>query len=161
MVAYTVATALVFLICFLAYRSKPEKYADLMGVSVMLTLTFAVGNLLLALYGYPDALLAFPILDVALAAMIYRAWRKNREAWKIVMVGSLVIQLMMHLVAVAMWKTGGLTQYGLWVYAVGVNAFFVVQLATLASVGVGHGLDRLRAYLSSRGSLPFVADAHQ
>lgn len=159
MLACTIATSAVFLICFLAYRSKPEKYADLMGVSVMLTLTFAVGNLLLALYGYPDALLAFPILDVALAAMIYRAWLKNREAWKIVMVGSLVIQLMLHLVVVAMWKTGGLTQYGLWMYAVGINAFFVVQLATLASVGVGHGLDRLRRWLSDRRRVHSLSDA--
>lgn len=159
LLAYTTATAGVFLICFLAYRSKPQKYADLMGVSVMIALVFAVGNLLLAMYRFPDALLAYPLLDLTLAAMIYRAWQKNRKPWKAVMVGSLVVQLMLHFAAIAMWKTGGLTQYGLWLYVVSINAFFVVQLATLASVGVGHGLDCLRRWLSNRRGGHPVADA--
>lgn len=158
MVWYVVATAAVFLICFLAYRSRPAKYADLMGVSAVLAVVFVVGNLLLALYRFPDALLSFPILDLALAAMIYRAWKKNREAWKVVMVGSLVIQLMLHATAIGMWKTGALTQYGLWLYVVSINAFFVVQLATLASVGVGHGLDCFRRWLSDRRGRYPVAD---
>ena len=159
MLAYTLATAAVFLICFLAYRSRPQKYADLMGVSTMITVLFAVGNLLLAMYRFPDALLAFPILDLTLAAMIYRAWQKNREPWKVVMVGCLVVQLMLHFTAISMWKTGALTQHGLWLYVVSINAFFVVQLATLASVGVGHGLDCLRRWLSNRRGGHPVADA--
>jgi hypothetical protein len=156
---YLVATSAVFLICFLAYRSKPEKYADLMGVSAMLALVFCIGNLLLAMYRFPDALLGFPVLDLFLAGMIYRAWMKNREWWKVVMVGSLVTQLMLHCVTIAMWKTGNLTQYGLWTYVVGINAFFVVQLLTLASVGVGHGLDNLRRWLSDRRRVPALSDA--
>lgn len=156
---YTIATAAVFLVCFLAYRSRPEKYADLMGVSVMVTLVFAVGNLLVALYGFPEALLAFPVMDVALAAMIYRAWRRNKEPWKVVMTGCLVIQLMLHLVVVTMWKLGVLTQYGLWVYVVSINGFFVVRLATLASVGVGHGLDCLRRWLSDKRGVHSFSDA--
>jgi len=156
---YTTATATVFLICFLAYRSKPQKYADLMGVSAMIAMVFAVGNLLLAMYRFPDALLAFPLLDLTLAAMIYRAWQKNREPWKVVMVGSLVVQLMLHFAAISMWKTGALTQHGLWLYVVSINAFFVVQLATLASVGVGHGLDCLRRWLSDRRGVPTLSDA--
>lgn len=156
---YTMATLAVFAICFLAYRSRPQRYADLMGVSAMIALVFAVGNLLLAMYRFPDALLAFPLLDLTLAAMIYRAWQKNREPWKAVMVGSLVVQLMLHFAAIAMWKTGGLTQYGLWLYVVSINAFFVVQLATLASVGVGHGLDCLRRWLSDRRGVHTLSDA--
>ena len=156
---YTMATLAVFLICFLAYRSRPQQYADLMGVSAMIALVFAVGNLLLAMYRFPDALLAFPLLDLTLAAMIYRAWQKNREPWKAVMVGSLVVQLMLHFAAIAMWKTGELTQYGLWLYVVSINAFFVVQLATLASVGVGHGLDCLRRWLSDRRGVHTLSDA--
>ena len=159
--AYTLAAAAVFLICFLAYRSKPQKYANLMGVSTMITVLFAVGNLLLAMYRFPDALLAFPILDLTLAVMIYRAWQKNREPWKVVMVGCLVVQLMLHFTAISMWKTGALTQHGLWLYAVSINAFFVVQLATLASVGVGHGLDCLRRWLSDRRGEGLVSDARQ
>lgn len=157
--AYATATAAVFLICFLAYRSRPAKYADLMGVSAMIALVFAVGNLLLAMYRFPDALLAMPLLDLTLALMIYRAWMKNKEPWKVVMVGSLVVQLMLHFAAIAMWKTGNLTQYGLWLYVVSINAFFIVQLATLASVGVGHGLDCLRRWLSDRRGLHPVPDA--
>lgn len=158
---YTLATLAVFVICFLAYRSRPQRYADLMGVSVMIALVFAVGNLLLAMYRFPDALLAFPLLDLTLAAMIYRAWQKNREGWKVVMVWSLVAQLMLHVVAISMWKLGGLTQQGLYLYVVAVNGFFIVQLLALGCVGVGHGLDRVRAYLSDRRGAGLVSDAHK
>lgn len=161
LLAYTLATAFVFLSCFLAYRSKPEKYADLMGVSALLAIVFVINNLLVTMYGFPEAILAAPVLDCFLAGMIYRAWQKSREGWKVVMVGSLVAQLMLHVVAINMWKLGGLTQQGLYLYVVAVNAFFIVQLLALGCVGVGHGLDRLRAYLSSRWGLPFAADAHQ
>lgn len=161
MVWYLVATSAVFLICFLAYRSRPAKYADLMGVSALLAIVFSIGNLLLALYRFPDALLGFPVLDLVLAAMIYRAWSRNREPWKVIMVAALVTQLMLHMVTIALWKMGNLTQYGLWVYVVSINAFFIVQLATLASVGVGHGLDCLRRWLSDRRSMSVVADAGQ
>ena len=155
---YLAATVAVFAICFLAYRSRPAKYADLMGVSVMLSLVFAMVNLLIALYGLPDSLLSFPVLDLTLAAMIYRAWRNNKEPWKVVMVGSLVMQLMLHLVTIAMWKTGRLTQMGLHEYVVAINAIFIVQLATLAGVGVGHGMDCLRRRVPDRGRVHPVAD---
>ncbi len=161
MIAYTVATALVFLVCFLAYRSKPEKYADLMGVSALLAIVFVIGNLLVTMYGFPEAILAAPVLDFFLAGMIYRAWQKSREGWKVVMVGSLVAQLMLHVVAISMWKLGGLTQQGLYLYVVAINAFFIVQLLALGCVGVGHGLDRLRAYLSDRRGAGSVADARR
>jgi len=75
------------------------------------------------------------------------------------MVCGLVTQLMLHAVVIAMWKTGNLTQYGLWTYVVGINAFFVVQLLTLASVGVGHGLDNLRRWLSDRRGVSALSDA--
>jgi len=161
MLAYTAAIVAVFVVCFLAYRSKPEKYADLMGVSALLSMVFVINNLLVALYGFPEVILAAPILDAFLAVMIYRAWLASRESWKVVMVGALVAQLMLHVVAISMWKLSALTQHGLYLYVVAVNAFFIVQLLALGCVGVGHGLDRLRAYLSSRRGLPFVADAHQ
>jgi hypothetical protein len=161
MVYYLLATVVVFGICFLAYCSRPAKYADLMGVCVLLALASTISNLLVALYGFPDALLGFPVLDLFLAAMIYRAWAKNREVWKIIMVASFVAQLMLHVVTVAMWKTGGLTQHGLWTYVVVINGFFIVQLLTLASVGVGHGLDTLRRWMSDRRCLHPVPDARR
>lgn len=158
---YTGATLAVFLACFLAYVSEPEKYADLMGVSALLSVVFAINNLLVTMYGFPEVILAAPVLDAFLAVMIYRAWMASREGWKVVMVGALVAQLMLHVVSISMWKLGTLTQHGLYLYVVAVNAFFIVQLLALGCVGVGHGLDRLRAYLSSRWGLPFAADAHQ
>lgn len=161
MTYYLIATVIVFGICFLAYRSRPRKYADLMGVSVLMVLSFALSNLLVALYGFPSALLGFPVIDIALAGMIFRAWSRNREPWKVVMVGSLVAQLVLHMVTITMWKTGALSQYGLWSYVVSINAVFVVQLLTLATVGVGHGLDSLRRWLSDRRRVPAVADARR
>jgi len=161
MLIYMTATVAVFVACFLAYRSRPEKYADLMGVSALLSVVFVINNLLVTLYGFPEVILAAPVLDAFLAVMIYRAWVANREPWKVVMVGALVAQLMLHVVAISMWKLSALTQHGLYLYVVAVNAFFIVQLLALGCVGVGHGLDRLRTYLSSRRGLPFAADAHQ
>jgi len=161
MLIYMAATVAVFVACFLAYRSRPEKYADLMGVSALLSVVFVINNLLVTLYGFPEVILAAPILDAFLAVMIYRAWLASRESWKVVMVGALVAQLMLHVVAISMWKLSALTQHGLYLYVVAVNAFFIVQLLALGCVGVGHGLDRLRAYLSSRRGVPFAADAHQ
>lgn len=161
LLAYTLATAAVFSICFLAYRSKPEKYADLMGVSALLAIVFVIGNLLVTMYGMPQALLASPVLDFFLAAMIYRAWSKNWEPWKVIVVGSLVAQLMLHVVAIGMWKLGGLTQQGLYLYVVAINAFFIVQLLALGCVGVGHGLDRIRVHLSGRRGARLVPDARR
>lgn len=158
---YTGAVAAVFLACFLAYRSKPEKYADLMGVSALLSVVFVIGNVLTTLYDFPEVILASPVLDAFLAAMIYRAWLKHREPWKVVVVGSLVAQLMLHVVAISMWKLGGLTQHGLYLYVVAINAFFIVQLLALGCVGVGHGLDRVRAYLSDRRGAGALSDARQ
>jgi ABC-type long-subunit fatty acid transport system fused permease/ATPase subunit len=159
MYAYLIAMIAVFVICYLAYRSKPEKYADLMGVSALLALVFFVNNLLVILYGFPDALLASPVLDCFLAVMIYRAWLRSREKWKVVVVASLVAQLTLHVAAIAMWKSDQFTQHGLYLYVVAVNGFFIVQLAALGIVGAGHGLDRLISYLFSRGGTCPLSDA--
>ncbi len=159
MILYLVATVAVFAASFLAYRSRPEKYADLMGVSALLAVVFVINNLLVMLYGFPEAILAAPVLDVFLTVMIYRAWLRNREPWKVVVVAALVAQLMLHVVCIAMWKLGVLTQHGLYLYVVAINAFFIVQLLALGCVGVGHGLDRLLTRLLSRGGLGIMQDA--
>lgn len=159
MILYLYATAAVFVICFLAYRSKPEKYADLMGVSALLAMVFCIGNAILGLYAFPDALLASPVLDLFLVAMIFRSNQQNPAGWKSLMVGTLVGQLTLHAVTIGLWKTGSLTEHGLWTYVVAVNGIFVVQLLTLASIGVGRGLDCLRVWLSDRRNTPLASDA--
>jgi hypothetical protein len=159
MIWYLYATTAVFVICFLAYRSKPEKYADLMGVSALLALVFCIGNAITVLYHFPDALLASPVLDLFLVAMIFRSNQQNPEGWKSLMVGTLVGHLTLHAVTIGLWKTGSLTEHGLWTYVVAVNAIFVVQLLTLAAVGMGHGMDCLRVWMSDRRSAPLAQDA--
>jgi hypothetical protein len=75
------------------------------------------------------------------------------------MVGTLVGHLTLHAVTIGLWKTGSLTEHGLWTYVVAVNAIFVVQLLTLAAIGVGHGLDCLRVWLSDRRRALLASDA--
>ena len=75
------------------------------------------------------------------------------------MVATLVGQLTLHAVTIGLWKTGSLTEHGLWTYVVAVNGLFVVQLFTLASIGMGHGLDCLRIWLSNRRGASLASDA--
>ena len=161
MIWYLYATVAVFVICFLAYRSKPEKYADLMGVSALLALVFCIGNAITVLYRFPDAMLAAPVLDLFLVAMIFRSNQQNAERWKALMVATLVAQLTLHAVTIGLWKTGSLTEHGLRTYLDVINAIFIVQLLTLATVGVGHGLDCLRGWLSDRRRSALAQDAGQ
>ncbi len=161
MAYYLIATCAVFLLSFWAYLKEPRRYADLMGVSVLLTLVFAISNLVVVLYGFPEALLAFPILDLTFAVMIYRAWLKNKEKWKVVMVGALVSQLALHTSTIAVWKTDQLSALGLWYYLNALNTLFIVQLGALGWVGGGHALRRLGAWLSDRGSNLAVSDGRQ
>jgi len=147
---YLAAMAGVFLLSYWAYVSRPKQYADLMGVSVLLSVVFVVNNLLVELYGFPDVMLAAPVLDLALCAMIYRAWRHSKEPWKAMMVCALVAQLMLHAVTISMWQMGDLTHGGLYTYVVAVNGFFIVQLLTLGFVGASHGLDIVRQWVLDR-----------
>jgi hypothetical protein len=77
------------------------------------------------------------------------------------MVGTLVGHLTLHAVTIGLWKTGSLTEHGLWTYVVAVNAIFIAQLLTLAAIGVGHGLDCLRGWLSDRRHSALASDAGQ
>lgn len=151
MFLYMIAMLAACGVSWWAYLSRPRKYADLMGVSVLLLVVFVVNNVIVTLFDFPDAILASPVLDLALAVMIFRSWEANRDPWKVVLVAALVAQLMLHLSAVALWRTDALTQSGLHLYVVSVNAFFTLQLLTLGSVGAGHGLDCLRRWVSDRG----------
>jgi multisubunit Na+/H+ antiporter MnhF subunit len=151
MFLYMVAMLAVCALSFWAYLSRPRNYADLMGVSVLLLVVFVVQNLIVVFFEFPDAILASPVLDLALAMMIYRSWRENRERWKVVVTATLVAQLMLHVAVIAVWRGEDLTQRGLYLYVVAVNAFFILQLLTLGSVGAGHGLGRLRHWLLNRG----------
>lgn len=147
---YLAAMVGVFTLAYWAYISRPRKYADLMGVSAMLSVVFVVNNLLVELFGFPEVMLAAPILDFTLSALIYRAWLANPKPWKIFMVYALVSQLALHTVAIAMWRLNELTQAGLYTYVVAVNGFFIAQLLTLGTVGAGHGLDCIRRWMSDR-----------
>ena len=140
----------VFALSYWAYVSRPRRYADLMGVSALLSVVFVVNNLLVELFGFPEVMLAAPVLDLALSVLIYRAWKQNPEPWKIVMVCALVAQLMLHAVTIAMWRLHELTEAGLYTYVVAVNGFFIVQLLTLGFIGAGHGLDIVPQWVSNR-----------
>lgn len=158
-VYYITAALIVFALCAAAHRADPARNADLFGVSAMLILVCVIGNIIVEIYKFPSALLASPVLDFALAAMIFRAWQKNREKWKVVMVGTLVIQLAMHVVSIAMWKSGDMTGRVLHDYVVAVNAVFIIQLLTPGLVGAANVLGAVCDWLLRRWRSPALPDA--
>lgn len=155
MLAFGIACLAVYAINAWAASDDNARYADAMGVSSMLCLSYGASNVLVEIYGFPEAILAFPIMDAILTFMVWRAWTRNRQAWKVAIIALLTAQLAVHAAAVGAWKFGSLGFPGLYNYVLIINATFTAQLAVVSSAGVGHVLGLLVAYLSRlRGDHP-------
>lgn len=145
MVWYGLATLFVYALNTWASRDNP-KLVDAWGVSLMLCVTYALSNIVVGLFGWPETIVWFPFIDALFATMLFYNWRKDRRAWKVVVMSAVAFQGAAHVVAIAMWKAGVLTGGSLYIYAVIMNGAYIVQLLANGGVGLAHALSRLRAW---------------
>lgn len=148
MLAFGLACMAVYAVNAWSAADAKPRYADAVGVSMMLCVSYGLSNVLVMVYGLPDAINAFPIMDAVFSFMIWRAWKRNHRQWKLAILALLVSQLILHAVFIALWKIGGLKDGELWRYVALVNLTFTGQLVVVGGVGLGHVLARARAWLS-------------
>lgn len=155
MIAFGIACLAVYAVNAWAATDDRGRYSDAAGVSALLCLSYGLSNLLVEVYGFPEAILAFPIVDSVLTFMVWRAWKRQRQAWKVGVIALLVSQLATHAAAIGAWKFGGLGFPGLYNYVLLINMTFTAQLAVVSSAGVGHALVRIGGAVSRlRGDHP-------
>lgn len=147
MVAFGIACLFVYAINAWAAADAKPRHADAAGVASLLCLSYGMTNALVTLYGFPEAVLAFPALDAVLAFMVWRACKRHTRLWKVGLLSLLVFQLAIHMVCVAAWKLGTLTHGGLYNYSLMLNVSFAAQLAVVGSAGLGHAVARISHYL--------------
>lgn len=148
MIAFGLACLAVYALNAWAASDDQTRYADATGVSALLCLSYGLSNLLVEIYGFPEAILAFPVVDAALTFMVWRAWRRNPRVWKMVVVVLLVTQLATHVAAIGAWKLQTLSFVGLYHYVLIINLAFAAQLVVVSSAGLGHALVRIVRGLS-------------
>lgn len=148
MLAFGVACIAVYALNAWAASDDKARYSDAAGVSSLLCLSYGLSNVLVELYGFPEAILAFPVVDAVLTFMVWRAWVRNRSNWKVAVMALLFGQLATHAVAIGTWKFSGLTFSGIYNYALIINVTFAAQLAVVSSAGIGHAVVRLGGVLS-------------
>jgi len=144
MVFYGLATLMVYAVNAWAARDANPRYADALGVSLLLCVSYLVTNTTVNLFGWPDSIVYFPFLDAGFCWLLWRGWKKARKGWMVVVMFLACLQLAMHVAALYTWKTGALTQGGLYAYASLLNGAFILQLLTVGGVGLAHAVRRLR-----------------
>lgn len=160
MIAFGLACLAVYAINAWAAADAKPRYADAAGVSSLLCLSYGVSNALVGLYGLPDAILAFPVIDAIFAWMIWRAWRRHHRVWKILLLSMIVAQLALHCVAIFVWQIQTLSSHGLYAYAAMLNATFALQLLIVGGAGAGHVLGRIFSHLFSHRR-PLASRGHE
>lgn len=147
MVAFGIACLFVYAINAWAAADAKPRHADAAGVASMLCLSYGMTNSIASLYGFPEAVLAFPILDAIFAFMVWRACKRHVRKWKIALLALVVFQLALHMLCIAAWKLGTMTSAGAYNYVVMLNVSFAAQLVVVGSAGLGHAVARLSHYL--------------
>lgn len=151
-------TLAVYAVNAWAAKDANPRYADAYGVSILLCISYLASNITVGMFGWPDSIVFFPFLDAGFCWLLWRAWKQSRKGWMAVVMSLVCLQLSMHVVALYTWKTGALTQGGLYAYASLLNGAFILQLLTVGGVGLAHAVRRLRDNrLYDRGA---VSHAH-
>lgn len=150
---YGLLTLAVYAVNAWAAKDSNPRYADAYGVSLLLCVSFLASNITVTLFGWPDAIIFFPILDAGFCWLLWRAWKQSRKGWMAAVMFLVCIQLAMHVSALYAWKMGVLTNGALRTYGAGLNGIYVLIALTVGGVGCAHAIRRLRdSRLSDRRS---------
>lgn len=141
--------------------SRDRRLVDAMGVSLLLGVSYLLSNVLVQTIGWPNVVVLFPFADIAFCAMLFANWKAHRKAWKVVMMWAVAMQIVLHCVAIDQFKSGGLTNGELYIYATMLNIGYIIQLLALGSVGLGHVLASLRSWRADIRRTPAYADARK
>jgi hypothetical protein len=119
-----------------AFHVSPIKNADLLLVTILLLSSVITCTLLTLKFGLLNTALISPLLDFPLALWVYHMWLKQRQQWKLIVIGGLISQLTLHASLIVMWKDGILTPELLSLYVAEINLILCIVLATLGGVGL-------------------------
>lgn len=153
MILFGLACMAVYGVNSYAASCARPRYVDAQGCAVMLTVAYGLSNGITYAYGLPDAILAYPLIDLILTWMVMRAWFRNKRAWKLMLAALLVTQLVAHAAFILAWQNGQATAMSLRYYVLIINGTFALQLLTVGSSGVSYVLGRLIASVSGRRRL--------
>lgn len=148
MFGYGIACLGVFLLSCWAHKNDKPNHADAVGASALLCLSYGISNLSIALYGFPDGILVYPVLDLCLALMVWRAWARRKRWWKLSLMALLVSQMVFHVALIMTWKTGALSTSAHYFYALAINLLFIGELIAVAFPGGRYGVGYVRTLLS-------------
>lgn len=138
--SYGMASAAVVALSLFANRARYDRHVDAVGSALMLFLFWSICNVLLILYGLPDALLANPPMDLIGTAVAGVMFARRPAIWK---AGLSLTFLTQCGLAVAFWAKG----LALHDYLLQDNILFAMELCFVALPGglhvgsrLGHGL---------------------
>lgn len=143
MIVYGLACILVFMLTAWANADSKGGFGDALGAITLLCVSYGITNVMVMVYGMPNAALGFPIIDVVFMFMVWRAWRRENCAWKLILAGLFVAQLTAHVGFIYAWNNATMTNRGFYLYIVLINGTFALQLLAVGSAGVRHAMARL------------------
>ena len=117
---------------FVARRGDAHHHGDTLAASAMLFMTWAISNVLTALYKPPDSWLLYPVMDLICGCAVGWMWFSKRAAWKFILAGLFLLECIIH---VAFWLHRVQTPWLQYNYVLSLNVVFAVQLLTTAWPG--------------------------
>lgn len=81
-IAYGLAAAAVLALSIYANRERYDRYVDAVGCSIMLLLFWCICNVLMVLYGLPEALMANPVINLIGTSVCGLMYATRRAFWK-------------------------------------------------------------------------------
>ena len=114
----------------LSYATTKAR-ADLLGAAFMLFLTWPLTLMVNLVLDPPQSMLIGPVLDAAFAAALLASVRHHYQAWKLVLLGLLVLQAFFHVI----YQSASASEWALYPYIVELNITYALQLACVSITG--------------------------
>lgn len=148
---YMLATLAVAALCWLA-KALDRRADEVFTAALIVLLLSSVTAIARTFIHQPFALAVHPVEDLLCVVLFSGAYIANRSRWAAALVVLFTTQLFLH---AGFWTTGDFSSAAHKLYAIKINAVFIVVLVTLAMAGgayvVRHCVGRLG--LSRRGAM--------